>query len=297
MKKSLSVLLILLCFGATLRADLKVATLHPLLTDLARNVGGDHVEVVSLMKSGGDPHDFEPSPGDLVRIRDARVILASGKGLEIYLPRLAANLSPGQELFEVGKKIPSIRVEVGELFICCPAHSRGGLDPHWWQGIGNMRRAARYVAEEFSRLDPGNAAAYRANAAAFDTRLAALKSWADKTLAAIPRGDRELVTGHAAFSYFCREFGFRSIPVQGLSREREPSPAYLAETIRQLRQEKVRAVFPEQVANPKVLASIASEAGVKIGPALIADGTGQGDAATFEGMIRHNVSAIASALN
>lgn len=277
-------------------AKLKVATLHPLMTDLARNVGGDAVEVVSLLKPGGDPHEFDPSPGDLARVRDARLLLASGKGLEIFLPRLAKALPPGQEIFEVGKRLPSLRVEVGELFVCCPAHSSGGIDPHWWHSIDNMRRAARYLADEFGRVDPANAELYRSNAAAYGKRLEALKAWAEQELRPIPREARVLATAHAAFSYFCKEFGFRALPVQGLARESEPSPAYLGETIRTLKQHRVRAVFPEQIANPKVLAAIAAETGTKLGRPLIADGTGSGESATFEGMIRHNVTVIAEAL-
>lgn len=272
--------------------ELKVATLHPLLTDLAENVGKEHVEVVSLLKAGGDPHTFSPSPGDMVRIRDAKIILASGKSLETYLDKLASNLAPGQEIFEVGKKIPSIRIEVGELFVCCPAHNQGGLDPHWWHSIANMQRAARYVGDEFARLDPENASAYRENARAYQKQLDGLKQWATKTLSAIPRADRELVTAHAAFGYFCKEFGFRSIPVQGLDRESDPSPSYLSETIRILKAENAKAVFPEKLANPKILQSMVHETGIKLAPPLIADGT----SGSFEEMIRHNVSTIANAL-
>ncbi len=278
------------------QARLKVATLHPLLSDLAQNVGGESVEVVSLLKPGGDPHSFDPSPGDMAKVSDARLILASGKGLEIFLPRLAQTLPPGQEIFEVGKRLPSLRVEVGELFICCPAHSAGGIDPHWWHSIDNMRRAARYLADEFTRVDPGNSAFYRANAAAYGKRLEALKAWAEQELRPIPRDARILATSHAAFTYFCREFGFRALPVQGLARESEPTPSYLRETIQTLKKNRVRAVFPEHIGNPKVLASISEESGAKLGRPLIADGTGPGSSVTFEGMIRHNVSTIAEAL-
>jgi zinc/manganese transport system substrate-binding protein len=277
-------------------ANLKVATLHPLLSDLARNVGGEKVEVVSLLKAGGDPHEFSPSPGDMTRIKDARLILASGKDLEPYLVRLGDNLAPGQEIFEVGRKIPSLRVEVGELFLCCPSHSQGGVDPHWWHGIGNMGRAARYLAEEFGRVDPPNKEAYLANAKAYGERLAKLKQWAEETLAPVPRADRELATSHAAFTYFCKEFGFRAIPVQGLNRESDPSPSYLAETLKVLKEANVRAVFPEQLANPKILEAMVAATGIKIGETLISDGTGSRGEETFEGMIRWNVERISRAL-
>lgn len=288
--------LLAVAFVGSVQADLKVATLHPLMTDLAQNVGGDRVEVVSLLRVGGDPHTFSPSPGDLARIAGSRLVLASGKGLEPYLDRVRASVQPGQEIFEVGKRIPSLKVEVGEVFVCCPDHHHGAIDPHWWHSISNMQRAARYLGDEFARVDAENASFYKSNARAYSTRLDKLKSWATAQLAAIPKSRRKLVTAHAAFGYFCREFGFRSLPVQGLDRTSDPSPAYLAETIQILRKEKIAAVFPEQLANPKVLESMVRETGVKTGPALIADGTAQGAEATFEGMIRYNVNAIVSAL-
>lgn len=277
-------------------ADLKVATLHPLFDDLARQIGGDRVEIVTLLKPGGDPHRFAPSAGDMARIQDARLVLASGKGMESYLDRLEANLGPGTEIFEVGRRIPSLRIEVGPLFVCCPAHSQGSLDPHWWHSIRNMQRALRYLADEFARVDPANADFYRANAREYSAQLDELNAWARRTLAEVPRSSRILATAHAAFGYFCREFGFRAVPVQGLDAESDPSPSYLAETIDAIRSNNIPVVFPEQTANPKVLESLTREAGVKLGPTLIADATGTGRAATYEGMMRHNIEAIASAL-
>ncbi len=159
-----------------------------------------------------------------------------------------------------------------------------------------MKRAARDLAEEFGRLDTANAALYAANAKAYGATLNELDSWVRRELAAIPRADRELATAHAAFTYFCKEYGFRALPVQGLNRESDPSPSYLAETIEILKREKVRAVFPEQIANPKVLEAMVSASGVRLGGELVADGTGTTTSAPFEGMMRHNVSTIARAL-
>jgi zinc/manganese transport system substrate-binding protein len=290
-------LLLPLLLPAVAAAQLKVATLHPLLGDLAENIGGEHVTVVPLLGPGADPHAFTPTPGDLARCADARLILASGKGLEPYLDKIRDNLQPGQQVYEVGRKVPSLRIEVGAVFACCPSHSHGAIDPHWWHSIANMQRAGRYLAEEFTRIDPAHAAAYKANARAWDKQLDALQSWAKKEIARIPRGDRKLVTAHAAFGYLCRDFGLKSIPVQGLNRERDPSPQYLAETIRTLRREQARAIFPEVFANPKVLAAMVRESGVQVATeALIADGVGTGESATYDGMMRHNVNAIVRAL-
>ncbi|WP_038171418.1 metal ABC transporter substrate-binding protein [Verrucomicrobium sp. BvORR106] len=278
------------------QAALKVATLHPLLGDLARQVGGDKVEVIDLLKPGGDAHHFEPTSKDLGNLKGTALILASGKHLESYLGKLSDSVGGGTKIIEVGRPIPSIKIEAGgDLFLCCPAHAAGGIDPHWWHSVDNMKRAARVIADEFATADASNADAYRANAEAVQKKLSTLKGWAQQQITAIPKSDRKLVTAHASFSYFCKEFGFKSVPVLGIGREDEATPKYVVETIKTIRDNKIRAVFPEDQANPKVLQEIVRETGIKVGTPLIADGTSS-NATTFEAMFRHNVTAIVEAL-
>lgn len=294
--KLLSSLLTLLLLASAAQAELKVAALHPILGDLARQVGGKTVTVTDLLKPGGDMHHFEPTTKDLASLKGVQLILASGKHMESYLDKLSDSIGGSAKIFEVGKPIPSIKIEASsDVFLCCPAHAAGGIDPHWWHSAENMRRAARVIADEFATADPANAAAYAANGEAASQRLAALKGWAQQQIAAIPKSDRKLVTAHAAFGYFCKEYGFKSVPLMGLGREDEASPKYLADTVSLIREHKIRAIFPEDQANPKVLQEIARETGVKIGKPLIADGTAT-EAHTFETMLRHNVQAIVSAL-
>jgi len=284
------------CWPILAAAQLKVATLHPLMADLARHVGGDLVEVVELLPPGGNPHAFEPSPRDLARAADARLILASGKGLELYLHKLRGGLGPGQEIFEVGRKVPSLKVTVGSVFLCCPAHSTGSLDPHWWHSISNMDRATRYLAAEFARVDPENKKRYADQASAHRKQLDVLEDWCKTELKKVPRDRRYLATAHAAFGYFCKEFGFQAVPVQGLAKEDDPSPRYLIDTIDIIKRQKIAAVFPEVQANPKVLTALVRETSARLGDPLVADGTAKGAASSYEGMMRHNVSAIVKAL-
>ncbi|TLD71510.1 hypothetical protein FEM03_08280 [Phragmitibacter flavus] len=282
--------------SAPAQSQLKVASLHPLLGDLARQVGGQQVQVVDLLKPGGDIHHFEPTAREVSAASGIQMVLASGKGLENYLGKLRDSLGTGVQIIEVGKPIPSIKIDPSnDMFLCCPAHAAGGIDPHWWHSAENMRRAARTIADAFSAADPANATTFKANADTAQKHFAELKKWAQQELAAIPRSDRKLVTAHAAFGYFCKEYGFKSVPILGLAREDEASPKYMTETINVIRDHKIRALFPEDQANPKVLEEIARETGVKIGKPLIADGTSP-DAHTFETMLRHNVSAIVAAL-
>ncbi len=285
-------------FGAGLpaaRADLEVVTLHPMMTDLAKRVGGTHVSVTPLLPAGADIHDFSPSSGDMAKARSADVVLASGKGLELYLPRLKSSLPDNVRVVEAGNAVPSIRLSAKDaVFACCPQHAVGSIDPHWWHSISGMRKAASYVAKEFAKSDPANKAAYQANAAAWGRELDALDSWAKREISRIPRPSRYLVTAHAAFGYFCKDFGFKSIPVAGPSAENANSQ-YLAEVIAQIRTNRVRTVFPERNANPRALDSVAATSGARKGSPLIADASAPG-VTTYEAFVRHNISAIVSGL-
>jgi len=281
-------------------AATKVATLHPILADLAQQVGGANVEVVEILKPGADVHHFEPAPKDLAEMRGAKLLLASGKGLESFLDKLRDSLGAGVKLVEVGAKIPSIPFVEHEHHHEGKAeehedHHHGSEDPHWWHSAENMKRAARIVADELSAVDPANAAAYAAGAKAASKRFGELKSWAQKEIAKIDRKSRQLVTAHAAFGYFCKEYGFEPLSVLSIGRSDDSSSKHIAETIEEIREHGIKAVFPEDQANPKVLAEIARSTGVRIGEPLIADGTAKA-AHTFETMLAHNVRAIVAAL-
>jgi zinc/manganese transport system substrate-binding protein len=284
-------------------AATKVATLHPILADLAQQVGGANVEVVEILKPGADVHHFEPAPKDLAEMRGAKLLLASGKGLESFLDKLRDSLGAGVKLVEVGEKIPSIPfVEhehhhegKEEADKDHDDHHHGSEDPHWWHSAENMKRAARIVAEELSAVDPTNATAYTTGAKAASKRFSELKSWAQKEIAKIDRKDRLLVTAHAAFGYFCKEFGFEPLSVLSIGRSDDSSSKHIAETIEEIREHGIKAIFPEDQANPKVLAEIARSTGVKIGEPLIADGTAK-VAHSFETMLAHNVRSIVAAL-
>lgn len=296
MKTIFSVMLVW-CMGVAgvWAGPMQVTALHPLIADLARQVGGERVQVFDLVEEGGNPHRFEPRPADLKTMRASALILASGKGMESYLDRMQAALS-GVTIVEVGRTIPSLAVGKDSVYACCPHHGESTIDPHWWHGIENMRRAARVVAEEFSKKDPDGKKAYYDAATAYGKRLADLKKWAKGELGKVPRAKRKLVTEHNAFGYFAREFGFEVISVAGLSKEQDTTPQQRAKTIASVKEAGVSAVFPEFGSSSKELSAVAKAAGTKLGESLIADGNGKGQNAGFEGMIRYNVNTIVRAL-
>lgn len=269
-------------------ATLHVASLHPLLADLAREVGGTHVEVIDLVGKTGDPHRFEPTPADLKRAGSATLYLASGKGLESYLATLRDIIGTRATILEVGRDLPSLpATDDGD------GDDHSALDPHWWHSIDLFRRATGTVASAFAAADPKNAASYQANALAYRARLDDLERWARREIARIPREKRQLVTSHAAFQYFCKDYGFTSFPLQGINREQMPAPGRMAKLIADIKKKQVSAIFPEKESNPAILAALTRDTGVSLAEPLIADGS---NTPSYEAMVRHNVSAIVKAL-
>jgi zinc/manganese transport system substrate-binding protein len=284
---------LLLSLAAPLAAaDLKVATLHPLLSDLAHQVGGDRIEVIDLIGRNGDPHHFEPTPDNLQRAAGATLYLASGMGLESYLDSLRGIVGAKAAIVEIGKDLPSIEGECDH-----EGHDHGDheheIDPHWWHSIDLFRRATTITAASFAQADPAGAATYAKNAAVYRAKLDELERWTRKEIARVPRTRRHLATAHAAFGYFCKDHGFDPIPVQGVNREQMPDPKKLAALIAELKEHQVGAIFPEKESNPKILQALTRDTGIKLGEPLIADGS---TAESYEAMVRHNVTAIVAGL-
>lgn len=278
----------------TSAAPLEVASLNPIVSDLARQVGGVDVKVIDLMPVGSDPHAFTPTPEDLKTAADTALVLAAGKGLEVYLNDIMQSLGD-VPVFEVGRSVPSLKVEINEVFICCPSHATETIDPHWWHSVKNTKRAAGAIAATFANIDPAKADVYNERYKAYAKKLDDLYKWAKSEIARVPRRDRELTTSHAAFGYLCREFGLRSVTIQGLTTEDSPAPAYLKTVIRTLKAKRIRAVFPEHNANPKVIASMVRETGVEVGGTLYA-GMLPPKTPTYESMMRTNITTIVESL-
>lgn len=290
MKIIFSIVVLLGAF--TLQGQVKVASLHPLMGDLARQVGGDRVEVLDIGKPGFDVHSFAPNARDLQSMASCQLVVASGKGIERYLDSLKDSLG-GVPILEVGLSIPSRMIAGGEsLHACCEEHSKGAIDPHWWHDVGNMERAAKVVEKQLIQMDPEGKSGYQERGKVLRNCYKTLDRWVKGQVASIPKEQRKLVTAHAAFGYFCKAYGMEPVFVLGLSGDHEVSAQRLAEEVVKLREEGVRAVFPEARLNPKVLAQVAKQAGAQVGQPLNADGS----SASYEGMMQENVSAIVQAL-
>ena len=283
----LTVLVLFLTGLPLLRADLKVASLSTVTTDLAHQIGGTNVTVEAIIRPGTDPHEFEPTTGDVRNVADADLVLLTGKGLEGYLSKLEEAAGGDAKFVNVGQSIPSLTLE---------EEGRSVEDPHWWHSVANMKRATRVVAAAFAKADPAHATDYERNAFSYLATLEELERWIRVQLAVIPRDKRKLVTTHDALGYLAHDYGFTIHPVKGISTADDPSSRHVKEVIAVIKEQGVNAVFMESIGNPRALRQISSETGARAGGTLYSDGLGDTEANTYESMMRHNISTIVDGL-
>lgn len=293
---------VLLAFGTCgFGQPLRVVTLHSVLTEIARDIGGDSVDVKALVRPGVDPHVYEPTPTDIRSLQTAEIVLASGLGLESYLPRIARELPEGI-IVNVGDRLPdNLKLDCADHAHAESStvnrHHHGEIDPHWWQGIEPMIAATRIVESEFMLLRPAQSGTFSRNADAYRDRLRALQGWARQEVARLPIDRRLLVTSHDAFGYLAREHGFILYPILGTDTATDTSARQLAFIITIVRRNHIKAVFAERSGNSRLIQTVVRETGAALAPPLCADGLSPDPAfATYDLMMRTNLRTIVDAL-
>lgn len=268
---------------------LPVVASFSILADFARNIGGERIEVMALVGPNGDTHVYQPKPADAQELGAARLIVVNGLGLEGWIDRL---------IKASGAKAPVIVAMKGIDPQEMREEGRIGLDPHAWQSIANAKIYVANIRDGLIAADPGGEAPYRANAENYLGRLDALEKEVLAEIAKIPPGRRQIITTHDAFGYFGTAYGFRFIAPEGISTETEASARDVAKIIRQIKAQKIPAVFLENVTDPRLARSIANESGAKIGGTLYSDALSPpiGPASTYIDMMRHNVRELSAAL-
>lgn len=267
---------------------LQVVASFSILADLTREVGGDHIELTNLVGADADAHVYEPSPDDAKALLRADLIVANGLGFEPWLERVLASSQPeGKRINASAGVVPLMLDEDGERV----------PDPHAWQSLTNAEIYVRNIAKALGELDPASRDVYNARRDAYLTRLHALLKKADAQIAGLPAGQRKVVTSHDAFGYLGQAWQLEFIAPQGLSTHDEPSAAEVAALIRQVRSEGVRAVFVENIRDPRLIRQIADEAGATVGGTLYSDAlAGAGPASSYLGMFEHNLDTLMAAL-
>jgi zinc/manganese transport system substrate-binding protein len=268
---------------------LPVVATFSVLADFARNVGGERIEVAALVGPNGDTHVYQPKPADAKELGAARLILVNGFGLEGWIDRL---------IKASGAKAPVVVATKGIKPQQMRAEGRVELDPHAWQSIADAKIYVANIRDGLIAADPEGASAYRANANNYLGKLDALEKEVTTEIAKIPPGRRQIITTHDAFGYFGTAYGFRFVAPEGVSTETEASARDVAKIIRQIKAQKIPAVFLENVTDPRLARNIAAESGATIGGTLYSDALSppNGPASTYIDMMRNNVRELAAAL-
>lgn len=274
----------------------EVVTLHPILTEMVQDLVGDSVVVKGILPADANVHTFEPTPRNMIDMQKATLVVAMGKHLEIYLDRLAENLPESVEIYEAGRLVPSLQSNPKTaMFACCPVHGLASIDPHWWQSPVAVRRAVRHLGRKLEKVFPDQKSEIRERTKARMQELEELDTWAEETLASVPTEDRELVTTHTAFGYFCARYEFQAIPVRGVTNDKDPNPEDFAATLRELKKRNVKALFPESSASADALRAIHETSGIPLSKPLQAEFTFEEDEG-YDEVFRENILRIVEAL-
>jgi zinc/manganese transport system substrate-binding protein len=265
---------------------INVVASFSILGDFVRNVGGDRVNVTSLVGPNGDVHVYTPPPQDAKKIADARLVIINGLGLEGWLPRL---------LQSSGSKAPIITATNG----IAPLKLVSDADPHAWQSVANAKIYVTNIRDALVQVDPADADFFRGRAGRYLADLDALDREVRAAIAQIPPERRKVISTHDAFGYFAKEYGIEFIAPLGVSTETEPSARDIAGIISQIKAEKIPAVFLENISDDRLIRRIAAETGAKVGGILYSDGLTdeKGSAPTYIDMVSHNIKALTSALD
>jgi zinc/manganese transport system substrate-binding protein len=283
---------------AAAQPKLRVIASFSILADIVAQVGGEHVEVATLVPAMGDAHVFQPTPSDARMVATAGVLVAHGLNFEPWLDRLVA---------ASGFKGPRIVASTGIRPRRMGAHAghdhgpakHGAVDdPHLWHDLRRMQTYVATIAAGLAAADPAHADDYRRRGAAYAAELKALDDWAVAQFAPLPVAYRKAITQHDAFGYLAERFQIELLAPQGVTTEAEASAEAVSRLVRQIRRERVQALFFENIANPRLIEQIAREAKVKVGGRLYSDALSPpgGEADSFVQMYRLNITRMIAAM-
>ena len=270
---------------------LRVVATTNLIGDVVGRVGGDQIQLTTLMAKGADPHSYVPTPSDTAAVHDAHLLFANGAGLETFLAEMLAN---------AGGSAVQVKLSDGLSLRSLSGGHEGeqGQDPHVWFDVHNVLRWATTIEQSLTTLDPANAATYHANAENYRRELEALDAWIVQEVATIPEANRKLVINHPVLGYFADRYGFQQIgAVYPLNPSAEPSAQDLAALEKTVRQLGVPAVFAESTVSAKLAEQVSRDTGVNLAllytDSLGGPGTG---AETYLDLMHYDVQAIVEAL-
>jgi len=277
--------------------QLNVVTTTGMIADIAKNVGGDHVQVTSLMGPGIDPHLYKASAGDVNRLFEADIIFYNGLHLEASMGKVLERFN------ESGATTVAVAEAIDPEKLQAPPEFEGFYDPHVWFNVAFWMDAATAVQDALIAIDPAHADDYAANAQAYLAELSELDAYVAEQAARVPKEQRVLITAHDAFNYFGKAYGFEVRGLQGISTASEAGTADVQDLARFITERRIPAIFVESSVPPRTVEAVqaavrAQGFDVQIGGELFSDamgspGTPEG---TYDGMVRHNIDTIVGAL-
>jgi zinc/manganese transport system substrate-binding protein len=265
---------------------LKVLATFSILGDFVIAVGGNRVDVTSLVGPNSDAHVYSPAPADARKVADAKVVVTNGLGFEGWMGRLVRASGTKAKVIETTSGIATRKL------------ADGHADPHAWQSAEHGKIYVANIRDALVATDPPGRADYESNAAAYLAKLDALDRELKAAVASIPAERRRIISSHDAFGYLQQAYGIEFIAPQGLSTESEASARDVARIITQIKREKIPAVFLENISDPRLMERIAKETGARLGGKLYSDALTDrnGDAPSYIDMMRHNMRQIVAAL-
>lgn len=278
-----------LAVPAAAQEKFKVVTTFTVIADMARNVAGDAAVVESITKPGAEIHNYQPTPGDLVKAQGAQLILWNGLNLELWFERFFQRL----------KQVPGVVVSQGVAPIgIADGPYSGKPNPHAWMSPSAAGIYVDNIRDALVRHDPRNAQVYQANAEAYKTRLAAAVAPIKAELAAVPAEQRWLVTSEGAFSYLARDFGLRELYLWPINADQQGTPQQVRKVIDAVRRHPVKAVFSESTISAAPAQQVARETGIAYGGVLFVDSLSEpsGPVPTYLDLLRVTSGTIARAL-
>lgn len=283
--------------GALYAAPMPVVASFSILGDVAQQIGGERVAVQNLVGANQDAHAYNLTSGDIKKIREARLVLLNGLGLEKAELQRAVKQS----------KVASAEATAGIKPLAADEHhhehghdhdhDHGEFDPHVWNDPVLMQRYAANVAIALIKADPAGSRYYQQRFKDYQHVLNQLNNYANQQFGAVAPAKRKVLTGHDSFAYLGKRYQVKFISPQGVSSEAEPSARQITAIIRQIKAENVKAVFTENIKDGRMIARIAKETGVKVSGGLYADALSSGaPAGTYADMFRYNVRVMSEAM-
>jgi zinc/manganese transport system substrate-binding protein len=268
-----------------------VVATFSILGDLVKNVGGDRIEVATLVGPNGDAHVYTPTPADVKKVAAAKAVVVNGLGFEGWITRLVKASGTKASTVIASKSVKSRKMEE-------EGHGKV-TDPHAWQSVANTKIYIANIRDGLAAADPAGKSVYEANAAAYLAKLDALEAEVKDVIGKIPADHRRIITSHDAFGYFGAAYGIDFIAPEGVSTETAASAKDVAKIIAQIKKQKIPAVFMENITDSRMMQQIAKESGAKIGGSLFSDALSdeKGPAPTYLDMMRSNIRELSVALS